>query len=59
VLELDQLDRLQEIHWSRALQGDVEAAELILDIIDRRSRLLRLIPGDADPMPAAEPSTKH
>jgi hypothetical protein len=37
----------------------VEAAELILKIIDRRSQLLGLIPGDADPTPAAEPSTKH
>jgi hypothetical protein len=40
VRELARLDRLHEIHWPRALKGDIEAAEAVLEIIDRKILLL-------------------
>jgi hypothetical protein len=39
-LELDRLDRLHETHWPRAMAGDVEAAEAVLEIMDRKILLL-------------------
>jgi hypothetical protein len=39
-LELARLDRLQETHWPRAMEGDIEAADAVLEIIDRKILLL-------------------
>jgi hypothetical protein len=39
-LELDRLDRLTETYWAWAMQGDIEAAEAVLEIIDQRILLL-------------------
>jgi hypothetical protein len=37
---LARLARLQETHWARAMEGDIEAAEAFLEIIDRKILLL-------------------
>ena len=42
VLEVLRLDRLYAIAWRKALQGDMFAAKLALDIGDRRQRLMRM-----------------
>jgi hypothetical protein len=39
-LELDRLDALQATHWSRAMKGDVAAAEAYLELVDRKILLL-------------------
>jgi hypothetical protein len=39
-LELARLDRLQALHWPRAMKGDIEAAEAYLEIVDRKILLL-------------------
>jgi hypothetical protein len=41
-LELARLDALQQTYFDRALTGDIEAAEICIDIIARRARLLGL-----------------
>ena len=41
-LELARLDTLQQTYFDRALKGDIEAAEICIDIIARRARLLGL-----------------
>jgi hypothetical protein len=41
-VELDRLDRLQAAMWSRAMDGDVRAINMILRVIDQRVRLLGL-----------------
>jgi hypothetical protein len=41
-LELARLDALQQAYYDRALKGDIEAAEICIDIIARRARLLGL-----------------
>jgi hypothetical protein len=40
--ELDRLDALHATFWPLALEGDMQAANTVLKIIDRRMRLLRL-----------------
>ncbi|GAA4085398.1 hypothetical protein [Actinomadura miaoliensis] len=40
--ELERLDRLQAAAWGKALQGDLEAGNFCLRLIDRRIRLLGL-----------------
>jgi hypothetical protein len=42
VLELARLDALQAAYFGRALGGDIAAAEICIDIIGRRARLLGL-----------------
>ena len=37
--ELDRFDALQAAWWQRALNGDIQAAKVILQISDRRARL--------------------
>jgi len=39
-LEVDRLDRLQVGLWRKAVQGDVQAADRVLKIIEQRSRLV-------------------
>lgn len=41
-LELARLDALQVAFWERAMTGDVKAADMVLRIIQQRSRLLGL-----------------
>jgi hypothetical protein len=41
-LELARLDALQATYYNRALKGDIEAAEICIDIIARRASLLGL-----------------
>jgi len=41
-LELARLDALQQTYFDRALKGDIDAAEICIDIIARRARLLGL-----------------
>jgi hypothetical protein len=41
-LEMDRLDALQARYWDAALDGDRQAAALVLRVIDRRCRLLGL-----------------
>ena len=41
-LELDRLDMLQYAYWDRALEGDPQAALLVLRVMDQRLRLLAL-----------------
>jgi hypothetical protein len=41
-LELQRLDALQSAHWESAVAGDVKAAELVLNVIEKRIRLLGL-----------------
>lgn len=41
-IELERLDRLQLALWPAATGGDVEAARAVLQIMDRRARLLGL-----------------
>jgi hypothetical protein len=41
-LELDRLDRLQYAYWAKALEGDLDAAHIVLKILDRRLKLLAL-----------------
>jgi hypothetical protein len=38
--ELARLDVLQAPYWARAMAGDIEAAEAVLEIIDQRILLL-------------------
>lgn len=45
VVELLRLDRLQAAFWTRALSGDHRAGKTVLEVHDRRVRLLKL---DAD-----------
>jgi hypothetical protein len=40
--ELDRLDRLQRNVWAQALNGDLQAVQVALRIIDRRAKLLGL-----------------
>jgi hypothetical protein len=39
-LELDRLDALQATYWPRAMKGDIEVAEAVLEITDRKILLL-------------------
>jgi hypothetical protein len=39
-LELARLDELEKTYWAWAMQGDIEAAEAVLEIIDQRILLL-------------------
>lgn len=41
-LEGRRLDQLQQAHWVAALQGNVDAARICLQIIDRRAKLFGL-----------------
>jgi DNA-binding PucR family transcriptional regulator len=41
-LENDRLDALHTAVWDKALEGDYKALEIVLKIMDRRSRLLGL-----------------
>ena len=41
-LELARLDALQGAHWPQAVAGSVRSADLVLRIIDRRTKLLGL-----------------
>jgi hypothetical protein len=41
-LELSRLDALQAAHWDRAVDGDTKAAEVVLNVIEKRCRLLGL-----------------
>lgn len=41
-LELARLDALQAAHWPQAVAGSVRSADLVLRIIDRRTKLLGL-----------------
>ena len=41
-VEMARLDALQAAYWSRAVDGDVKAATIVLRVIERRSRLLGL-----------------
>lgn len=43
-LELERLDALQASVWEGALKGDVNAAGVVLKVMDRRCRLLGLYP---------------
>ena len=38
--EAARLDKLMLAHWPRAIQGDVRATTIVLQIMDRRARLL-------------------
>lgn len=41
-LELKRLDALQSAYWERAVCGDLQAAAVVIRVIDRRCRLLAL-----------------
>lgn len=41
-LEYDRLEHLHAAHWERAISGDIKSTEVILKIMDRRSKLLAL-----------------
>jgi hypothetical protein len=41
-LEAQRLDRLQLPHWQKAINGDAEATQTVLNIMARRARLLGL-----------------
>lgn len=41
-MELRRLDKLQEAHWPLALNGDPKSSDLILRMMERRSRYLGL-----------------
>jgi hypothetical protein len=41
-LEAARLDRLQLVHWQKALAGDADATQAVLGIMARRARLLGL-----------------
>lgn len=41
-MELDRLDRLQATFWTRAAQGEIKAADMVLKIIDKRAKILGL-----------------
>ena len=41
-VELGRLDKLMLAHWPRAIKGDVKATTMVLQIMDRRARLLGL-----------------
>ena len=41
-LELARLDALQAAHWPQAIAGSVRSADLVLRVIDRRTKLLGL-----------------
>ena len=41
-LEAARLDRLQLVHWQKALGGDADATNAVLNIMARRARLLGL-----------------
>ena len=45
-LELTRLDRLQRAHWVKALQGDVDATDRVLRVINMRVKLLGLSHAD-------------
>ncbi len=58
-LEGRRLDQLQQAHWVAALQGDVDAARIVLGVIDRRAKLFGLnmpvkVQVGADPMTDVE-----
>jgi hypothetical protein len=38
--EIERLDVLMAPHWPRAMKGDIEAAETVIEIIDRKILLL-------------------
>lgn len=42
LLEADRLDNLQSAYWASAMAGDTKDAELVLKIMDRRSKLFGL-----------------
>jgi hypothetical protein len=42
LLESERLDYLHASHWEKALEGDIKSTEIILKVMDRRSRLLGL-----------------
>lgn len=44
-LELSRLDALQACYWASASQGDLNAARVVLRVIEQRSRLLGLNDG--------------
>jgi len=41
-LELDRLDNLQRTYWQPAVNGNLRAADFVLRVIDKRSKLLGL-----------------
>src|SRR5688500_5306118 len=41
-IELERLEQLHQSYWSAAIEGDRDAASMILKITDRRIRLLGL-----------------
>ena len=41
-VEIDRLDRLQRAVWVKALEGDIQAVNAVLKLMERRSRLLGL-----------------
>jgi hypothetical protein len=54
-LELERLDRLHAAFWDRALEGDLDAAGVVLKVMARRARLLGL---DAPPKREADPTVR-
>ena len=40
--EVARLDKLMLAHWSEAIKGDYKATQMVLQIMDRRARLLGL-----------------
>lgn len=38
--EMQRLDRLMMAHWNAAIAGDTKATQMVLNIMDRRARLL-------------------
>jgi hypothetical protein len=41
-LEVMRLDQLQQAYWAAALSGDVRAADVVLKVLDKRTKLLGL-----------------
>jgi hypothetical protein len=41
-LEYDRLEHLHQAHWEKAINGDIRSTEIILKIMERRSKLLAL-----------------
>jgi hypothetical protein len=55
---LARLDALQQAYYDRALKGDIEAAEICIDIIGRRARLLGLTRAIKRAAPAAKRASR-
>ena len=45
-MEVDRLNQLQSAQWGNAMNGDTRAADTVLKIIDKRTKLLGLIDED-------------